>query len=176
MIFGKLVNYIGLTLGLLILAIYWLNPAMAQDLISNNYNHKILIKKVAIYRTLERYNSPLITEVDSFLNACLSYDINCYLLPSISGVESTFGRFLMPNSHNPFGWGGGYLYFDSWLISFLTVAKGLRENYIDHGLTSVEMIGPVYAPPSSTWAGKVLMFMRVFAEEESKIPTVLFET
>ena len=175
MIFGKLVNYIGLTLGLFIFAIYLWKPVEAQNLISHNYNHKILIKKVAIYRTLKRYNSPLSTEVDSFLNACLSYDINCYLLPSISGVESTFGRFLMPGSHNPFGWGGGYLYFDSWLDGFLAVAKGLRENYIDNGLTSVEIIGQVYAPPSTTWASKVLMFMRVFAEEESKIPTILFE-
>ncbi len=130
---------------------------------------------MAIYRTLARYNSPLVTEVDAFLNACMSYGINCYLLPAISGVESTFGRFLMPDSHNPFGWGGGYLYFPSWQVSFLTVAKGLRENYIDHGLTSVEMIGPVYAPPSSTWSGKVLLFMRVFASEEAKIPTTLFE-
>ena len=152
-----------------------IKPGLAQELIKDNYNSNILVKKVAIYRTLERYNSPLVTEVDAFLNACLSYGINCYLLPSISGVESTFGKFLMPNSHNPFGWGGGYSYFPSWQVSFLTVAKGLRENYIDKGLTSVEMIGPVYAPPSNTWAGKVLMFMRVFAQEESKIPTMLFE-
>jgi len=152
-----------------------LRPSLAQGLISDNYNSNILVKKVAIYRTLDKYGSPLIGEVDAFLNACLSYGINCYLLPSISGVESTFGKFLLPDSHNPFGWGGGYLYFPSWQVSFLTVAKGLRENYIDKGLTSVEMIGPVYAPPSSTWAGKVLMFMRVFTQEESQIPTTLFE-
>lgn len=152
-----------------------LHPGLAQGLIIDNYNSNILIKKVAIYRTLEKYNSPLVSEVDAFLNACLSYDINCYLLPSISGVESTFGRFLLPGSYNPFGWGGGYLYFPSWQVSFLTVAKGLRENYIDKGLISVDMIGPVYAPPSSTWASKVIMFMQMFAQEEGKIPTSLFE-
>ncbi|OGK68448.1 hypothetical protein A2313_03810 [Candidatus Roizmanbacteria bacterium RIFOXYB2_FULL_41_10] len=171
----KLVNCLYLSFAVAVFGISALKPALAQDLITNNYNNNILIKKVAIYRTLAKYNSPLVNEVDAFLNACMSYGINCYLLPSISGVESTFGRFLMPDSHNPFGWGGGYLYFPSWQVSFLTVAKGLRENYIDNGLTSVEMIGPVYAPPSSTWSGKVLMFMRVFAQEEAKIPTTLFE-
>ena len=110
----KLVNCLYLSFAVAVFGISALKPALAQDLITNNYNNNILIKKVAIYRTLAKYNSPLVNEVDAFLNACMSYGINCYLLPSISGVESTFGRFLMPDSHNPFGWGGGYLYFPSW--------------------------------------------------------------
>lgn len=170
-----LVNWFYLGVAGVVLFLSVLKPGLAEKLTTNNYRTNILVKKVAIYRTLRKYNSPLITEVDAFLNACMSYDINCYLLPSIAGVESGFGRFLLTGSHNPFGWGGGYLYFPSWQVSFFTVAKGLRENYIDKGLTSIELIAPVYAPPSKTWAGKVLMYMRAFAEEESKIPITLFE-
>jgi hypothetical protein len=151
------------------------SQAQSQSLLASNFSNRILIKKLAMHRTLERYNSPLINEVDSFLVACMSYGIDCYLLPAISGVESTFGRFYLPGTHNPFGWGGGYMYFDSWQDCFLAVAKGLRENYIDQGLTSVEMIGPVYAPPSSTWSGKVIMFMNIFANEEAKINTAILE-
>jgi len=159
-----------------IISILWpKSPVKSQTLLASNFNERILIKKLAMHRTLARYNSPLINEVDSFLVACMSYGINCYLLPAISGVESTFGRFYLPGTHNPFGWGGGYMYFDTWQDCFLAVAKGLRENYIDQGLTSVEMIGPVYAPPSTTWSGKVVMFMNIFAMEEAKINTAILE-
>jgi len=170
--------------GIVILAVFFLtisaalwpqSSAQSQSLLAENFSNRILIKKLAMHRTLARYNSPLTQEVDSFLVACMSYGIDCYLLPAISGVESTFGRFYLPGTHNPFGWGGGYMYFDSWQDCFLAVAKGLRENYIDQGLTSVEMIGPVYAPPSSTWSGKVLMFMNIFAMEEAKINTAILE-
>ena len=166
-------------IGLLVFVVFYLTilkiPSRGVDLLASNYNSKIFVKKLAIYRTLSRYNSPLVSEVDSFLVACMSYGINCYLLPSISGVESTFGRFYLPGTYNPFGWGGGYMYFDSWQDGFLKVAKGLRENYIDRGLFSVEMIGPVYAPPSSTWSGKVLMFMDKFRQEEARINTAILE-
>jgi len=148
---------------------------LAQDLIVNNHHQNNLIKKAAIYRVLDRYDAPLKTEVDSFLNACISYEINCYLLPSIAGVESTFGKHLLPGGYNPFGWGGGYLYFDSWQEGFFTVAEGIREKYLNYGLTSVEAIAPVYAPPSKTWAGKILMYMQMFKEEEEKINTSILE-
>ncbi len=127
-----------------------------------------LKKRLAMEKVFVRYGSPFVEEIDSFLFACLEYDLDCYLLPAISGVESGFGRALLPGSHNPFGWGGGYIYFNSWREGFLAVAKGLRENYINRGLTSPELIGPVYAPPSKTWAGKVNYFMNIFREEEKK--------
>jgi hypothetical protein len=171
----KLVNWLYFVFAQLVLVVAIVQPALAYRLIVNNYYQNILPKKVAIYRVLARHNSPLVKEVDSFINACISYEVNCYLLPAIAGVESGFGRHLLPESHNPFGWGGGYLYFASWQEGFFTVAKGIRENYLDYGLTSVGLIGPVYAPPSTTWASKVLMFMEMFEKEEAKIPTGLLE-
>ena len=122
-------------------------------------------KKLVIKRVLERYNSPLVDTVDGFMNACITYDLDCYLLPSIAGVESTFGKFIAPGTHNPFGWGGGYIYFNSWEDGYMAVGKGLRENYINQGATDVYSIGPIYAA-SPTWADKVMYFKNVFEQEE----------
>lgn len=128
-----------------------------------------LTKKIAMYKVLARYNSPFVTEVDSFLKACLLYRLDCYLLPSISGVESTFGQQYLHGTYNPFGWGGGYIVFESWEHAFSEVAKGLRFNYFNRNLTSVEAIAHVYAPPSTTWARNVQYFMRRFELEEATI-------
>jgi hypothetical protein len=131
-----------------------------------------LNKKIAMYQVLSSYHSPLIYEVDSFLNACLLYRIDCYLLPSISGVESTFGQQYLTGTYNAFGWGGGYVAFPSWETAFLEIAKGLRFNYINRNLTSIEAIAHVYAPPSTTWSNRVQFFLKKFYQQESQIPQI----
>ncbi|MFA6005206.1 MAG: hypothetical protein WC775_01850 [Patescibacteria group bacterium] len=133
-----------------------------------------LSKKIAMYNVLARYNSPLVHEVDSFLNACLTYRIDCYLLPSISGVESTFGQQYLVGTYNVFGWGGGYIAFQSWEDSFLQIAKGLRFNYINRNLTSIEEIAHVYAPPSTTWSRNVQFFLSRFYQQEMQIIQPIF--
>ena len=127
----------------------------------------IAVKRKAIAEVLKRYNAPLASEVDSFLEACTTYDLDCYLLPSISGVESTFGRFLIPSTHNPFGWGRGILPFASYHDAIMTVGKGLRENYLNKGATTVDQIGAIYCE-GNTWSGKVSHFMSEFKSEEEK--------
>ena len=128
---------------------------------------KITLKRKAMTEVLKRYNAPLLPEVDSFLEACMTYNLDCYLLPSISGVESTFGRFLIPGTYNPFGWGRGLLEFKSYNETFMTVGKALRENYIDRGADTVDKIGRIYCE-GDTWSGKVKFFMNQFEEEEKK--------
>ena len=135
---------------------------------------RIARKKLAMSKILRQNNSPLLASVDSFLTVCLSYDLDCYLLPSISGLESSFGKFIHPGSNNPFGWGGGYIMFDNWDQAINTVGKGLRENYINKGADSVEKIAPIYAA-SKTWAPRVQYFMNVFENEEKKIISILDE-
>ena len=88
-------------------------------------------KKIAINSLLKKYNSPLVSSIDSFLNTCTSYSLDCYLLPSIAGLESSFGKHVLPGSNNPFGWGGGLIIFDSWDQAIAAVGKGLKYNYID---------------------------------------------
>jgi len=125
-------------------------------------------KRMAIKKILTRYNSPMVEEVDSFMKACKKYNLDCYLLPAIAGLESTFGRFIYPQSFNPFGWGRGLIPFKSWDDSIDTVALGLRKNYIDKGADTVEKIGAIYCE-GNTWATKVNWFMNKFKDEENKI-------
>lgn len=127
----------------------------------------IALKRKTITQILKKYNSPLTDEVDSFIEACTTYELDCYLLPSITGVESTFGKFLIPGTHNPFGWGRGLIEFESYHEAIMTVGKGLRENYINKGATTIEQIGAIYCE-GNTWAGKVSYFDRQFKSEEEK--------
>lgn len=125
-------------------------------------------KELAIKNVLEKYNSPLKGEYKTFVDVCEKYSLDCYLLPSIAGLESTFGKFILPSSYNPFGWGGGYIIFSSWKEAIETVGQKLRENYIDKwGLRTVEEIGPVYSE-SSTWSQRVNFFIKEFNNEEKK--------
>lgn len=128
---------------------------------------KMALKRKAMTEVLKRYNAPLLTEVDSFIDACTTYNLDCYLLPSISGVESTFGRFLIPGTYNAFGWGRGLLGYTSFNQTIMTVGKGIRENYIDKGADTVDKIGRIYCE-GDTWSGKVKFFMNQFEEEEKK--------
>ena len=87
------------------------------------------------------------------------YGLDYRLLPAISGVESSFGRAIPVNSYNAYGWNNGNYYFKNWEDGIEVVARGLKENYLDRGRKTVYQIAPIYCPPSSTWAGKVLFFM-----------------
>lgn len=125
------------------------------------------VKRMAIERVLKRYNSPLAPYTGTFISNCRKYNFDCYLLPAISGVESGFGHALIHEAKNPFGWGGGYIYFNTWEDGISIVANGLHKNYMLNGLTNPYLIAPVYAPPSHTWAGNVNMYMNIFEQEEA---------
>ncbi len=117
---------------------------------------------------LNRYGSPMAGEGESFVKTCVKYQIDCYLLPSIAGLESTFGKFIWPDSHNPFGWARGYMMFDNWSESIDTVGAGLRKGYLNKGALSVDEIGPIYSE-SPTWAVRVNYFINQFEKEEAKM-------
>lgn len=124
--------------------------------------------RIVIENVLRRYDSPLVGEADSFVKTCIKYQIDCYLLPSIAGLESTFGKFVWPNSHNPFGWARGFMMFDTWSEGIDTVGKGLRKGYLNKGALTVEDIGPIYSE-SPTWAVRVQYFISQFEKEEAKM-------
>jgi hypothetical protein len=134
-----------------------------SDSAQNEVNYSL--KRKVIRKVLQKYNSPLVESTDAFIDACQKYNLDCYLLPSIAGLESYFGHQLMPGSHNPFGWGRGLIYFTSWEEGIHTVGSGLRENYINKGATTVEEIGAIYCE-GNTWAGKVRSIMKTFEKEE----------
>lgn len=150
------------------------SAAITYNLSSNAKEKDILIKRLTIKRVLEKYNAPMATETESFIKACKKFDLNCYLLPSISGLESTFGQFIYPNSYNPFGWGGGYIMFNSWNEGIMTVGQGLRQNYINKGANSIEEIGRIYSE-SPTWAVRVRYFINQFQKEQERLELYLNE-
>lgn len=138
--------------------------------VRNLSQHDFSLKRNAILKVLNKYESPLASNVDAFVETCLNYELNCYLLPSISGLESTFGRYVAPGSYNPFGWGGGYINFENWDQAIDKVGYGLKNNYIAKGAVSVNQIGRIYAA-SSTWASRIDNFIAEFeqAEESNKL-------
>lgn len=133
----------------------------------------LLIKKTVIKKVLNKYNSPLVGSADAFIDACVKYTLDCYLLPSIAGLESTFGKFIHPQSYNPFGWGRGYIMFSQWKDAINTVAKGLRERYIDQGAQNTVQIGRIYSE-SPTWANRVDFLKKQFYNEEEQMQSINF--
>lgn len=107
----------------------------------------------------ESYNSPLTDSAEIFIKKADQYNLDWRFVPAITGVESTFGKRIPPNSYNAYGWANGAYSFESWEDSIEIVSKTLREKYIDKGAVSFDQIARRYAPPSSTWSFKVKYFM-----------------
>jgi hypothetical protein len=114
---------------------------------------------------LDQFNSPLADYADEFIDAADAYDLDWRLLAAITGVESTYGKFIPRNSYNAYGWNNGAYAFQSWENSIWTVTKALKENYVDRGANTVEKIGRIYAPPSPFWSGRV---KRIMAQIDSQ--------
>lgn len=115
-----------------------------------------------------KYNSPLEDSAPDFIEAADRYGIDWKLVPSIAGVESTFGKNIpggyerSSTSYNCWGWGvygTQTIYFKSWRDGIFTISKGLKENYIDLGLDTPYKMNPKYAA-SNTWGWKVDYFMK----------------
>lgn len=123
------------------------------------------VQRETIKLMLEKHNSPLVGSVDTFMSVAEENNLNPYLLPSIAGVESTFGKAIYPGSYNPFGWGGGLIMFDSWDESIETVGRGLRNNYVNKGAMTLADVGAIYAG-SKAWPSKVKYFIGRFETEE----------
>lgn len=127
-----------------------------SDLALNQQNQRVLQLKAF----LQKYNSPLTIYAQTFVETADKYQIDWKLVPAITGVESTFGKHIPYNSYNAYGWANGKYSFNSWEESIEKVTKTLKEKYYNRGLDNPYKIGPVYAPPSKTWAGKVNRFMK----------------
>ena len=109
---------------------------------------------------LSKHNSPMQYNAQDFIDAAKEYDLDWRLLPSIAGVESTFGKKI-PGGYNAYGWGvygTNRIYFKSWRDGMFTVAKGLRERYVNRGLTNPYAMNRIYAA-SPEWGWKVSYFM-----------------
>lgn len=109
---------------------------------------------------LAKHNSPLEDSAQDFIDAADQYSLDWRLVVSISGVESTFGKFI-PGGFNGWGWGvygDNAIYFKSWREAIFTISKGLRENYVDKGLSEPYSMNRRYAA-SPNWGKNVTFFM-----------------
>lgn len=106
------------------------------------------------------YNSPFEYQAQDFIDAADQHGVDWKLVPAIAGVESTFGK--QSYGYNAWGWGiygDNTLNFESWRDGIFTVTAGLKENYIDKGLTNPYAMNKVYAA-SPSWGWKVDFFMK----------------
>lgn len=124
--------------------------------------HKKVDTRALILKAyFNKYNSPLEESAPDFIEAADKYGLDWKLVPSIAGVESTFGKKI-PGGFNSWGWGvygTSAIYFNSWRDGIYTVSKGLKENYVDLGLDTPYKMNPKYAA-SNTWGWKVDYFMK----------------
>ncbi len=114
------------------------------------------------------YNAPLAEFASEFVNVADKYQLDYRLLPSIAMQESNGGRKIIEGSKNPFGYGiygGSVLRFTSYGESIERVGKGLREDYLNKGLTKPEQIMAKYTPPSIALGGPWAKGVSAFMEE-----------
>lgn len=123
-------------------------------------------RAVIIKNFFNNYNSPLASLSNLFVTIADKYKLDYRLLPSITMQESNGGKKIIADSFNPFGYG---IYgtqvkkFTSWEEAIERVGRGIREDYLNKGLTTPEQIMPKYTPPSlasgGSWAKGVSSFM-----------------
>lgn len=114
-------------------------------------------RRVAVLKAFFRkYDSPLYDHADFIVKVSDEYGLDYRLIPAISMQESTACKFIPHNSYNCWGWGiygNKITRFNSYPEAIETIAKGLKKNYIDKGLTSPEQIMAKYTPSSNgSWA------------------------
>ena len=116
-----------------------------------------------IRQYLAEFYSPLEPHANFIVETADKYSLDHRLLPAIAQKESNLCKRIPEGSYNCWGWGihsQGTLKFDSYDEGIETVSRGLRENYIDKGYTTLEEIMSKYTPLSpGTWADGVANFM-----------------
>lgn len=104
----------------------------------------------SIDRYLQSKGSPLAGEGAAFLASGVEHEVDPRLIVAIAGAESYFGiQTCAP--FNAWGWGcpTSPFTFRDWAHAIDTVTLGIREGYVDDGLTTVGEIHLRYAPPNA---------------------------
>lgn len=121
----------------------------------------------------DKYDSPLKEHSETFVEVADLYGIDFRILPAISCIESSCGKFMPSNSFNAFGWGvygNSAIRFESYDDAIFTVGEGLNKNYFEKGLDTLEEIAPVYTPPQHVhWLGSVKYFVNEMDKVEENL-------
>jgi len=99
-------------------------------------------------RFLRSKNSPLAGQASLLVKKADENDLDWRLLAAISGIESSFGTIQPENSHNAWGWGGGYIYFDSWEEAIIVISDSLGERWAKKGGRDHWQLSKSYCPPN----------------------------
>lgn len=117
-----------------------------------------------IRQYLKFYNSPLEPYAELIVNTADKYSIDFRLITAVAQQESNLCKVIPPGSYNCWGWGihsKGSLGFTSFEEGIETVSRGLKEEYLDKGYSTVEEIMSKYTPLSNgSWAHGVETFMQ----------------
>lgn len=112
---------------------------------------------------LKKYNSPLVPYAEKLVSEADKNGIDFRLLTAIARQESNLCKFAPEDTYNCWGWGihkAGTLGFESYDEAIEVVSLGIKQNYIDKGLTTPEEIMKKYTPHSNgSWANGVRTFL-----------------
>lgn len=112
---------------------------------------------------LRFYDSPLQPYADEIVRSADAYGLDYRLTTAIAQQESNLCKKIPAESNNCWGWGihsKGTLGFSSFDEGVDEVSRGLREEYLNKGYTSIEEIMGKYTPLSNgSWAEGVNKFM-----------------
>ncbi len=137
--------------------------------ISHNKDYKavagIADGRAANLKTFFRkYNSPLYNHAETIVRVSDENKFDYRLLPAIAMQESNLCRVIPYESFNCWGWG---IYgttvtkFESYDEAIETVGRGIKDHYIDQGLTTASQIMEKYTPSSNgSWAHGVNTFLK----------------
>lgn len=132
-------------------------------------NQKANPKVVAtLKKVLTRYNSPLAVHAQAFADSAMKNGLDPFMVASIAGVESGFGKRYIPGTNNAWGWGGGKIAFKSWDEAISTISSKLSTKYVARGATTLVSINKAYCPPNPLWHEKVEFFRSKFYAEMRK--------
>ena len=130
--------------------------------------YKNVDRTEVLRKFLEKYQSPLANETETFVQVADIQDLDYRLLPAISCMESGCGKVLIPETYNAWGWGiygNNVISFSSWKEGIEKVGEGIAKNYASRGLDTPEKMAPVYTPPNSVhWKNGVRFFMNQMDE------------
>lgn len=113
---------------------------------------------------LAKYNSPLLPYSQYMVDIADKYGLEYPLIPAMSMQESLGCKLIPADSHNCWGYGiygDKVVKFESYEKAIDTVAKTLKEKYIQDSLTNPDLIMSRWTPSSNgTWSYAVNYFMQ----------------
>lgn len=135
------------------LSVFFICP---QDIDAKNLDDPRVLR---LRKFLDSNNSALAPHAQYLISIADFHKMPWTLIPAIAGVESTFCKFIPRDSFNCWGWNNGKTKFADFQSAVDIVARSLKVNYWDRGLTTPELIGRKYAPPTPSWGRKVRKYM-----------------